>query len=133
MVETPFNGGANCLADGKEPNDDSQGAQTITNVLNIGTDLMGMSYCGDEDWYRLFVGEEQTLYVDVLSDAQAEGELSVSLLNVEMNAVGVADARPGAHLIELDAPGTYYLQISGDGTPRLYDLLVLRTTSIIEI
>ncbi len=119
-----FGPGAGCLPDRLEPNNDQAGARFLVPGAGGLSEYVGLSSCGDEDWYRVSVPEGKTLMAEVAFDA-GRGELDLQLLDGSAAVTGNRDANPGRILVDTDVAGTYLLQLRGvEGASNLYTLTI---------
>jgi len=123
-VTAPFGPGAGCMTDRLEPNNDQGGARFVVPGAGGLTELVGLSSCGDEDWYRVRVPEGKTLLGEIQFDA-SRGALDLQLQDENGAVAGNHDANAGNVLVDTNVAGTYFLRILGvEGASNLYELTV---------
>ena len=112
------------MTDRLEPNNDQGGARFVVPGAGGLTELVGLSSCGDEDWYRVRVPEGKTLLGEIQFDA-SRGALDLQLQDENGAGAGNHDANAGNVLVDTNVAGTYFLRILGvEGASNLYELTV---------
>ena len=121
----PFGPGDACLADRLEPNNEQAEARFLVPGPTGELDLVGLSACGNEDWYRATVPAGKTLLAELAYGA-GRGALDMRLLDSDGAEAGIPSPAGNTVLVDTDQPGTYFLRVLGvAGASNLYDLTLI--------
>ncbi len=111
-----------------ENNNTQSRAAFLGNGPGINVTGTSISSANDQDWYRFDVHRADTL--DVRVNAASGLATEMLILDSEGNEVATTSRASGSSTATIDVePGTYFVQVRGDGATGTYDLFVTPAAS----